>query len=77
MLKVLGTLLSDVDEFETTAVIAEKQRASVMLRVRVGDVEATGVADMAVDDKGLVARISVQWHPLEKIVAIQQKLPPR
>jgi hypothetical protein len=36
----------------------------------------TGVDDMTVDDDGLITSMSVQWSPLEQIVAIQQKLAP-
>jgi hypothetical protein len=74
VLDVLSMLLSAVDEFETTAVIAGEKRAAVMLRIRVGDAEVTGVDDMEIGDGGLITSMSVQWRPLEQIVTIQQKL---
>lgn len=76
VLGVLRTLLSAVDEFATTAVIAEGSRAAVVLRVRVGDVEVTGVDDMSVDTEGLIVRMAVQWRPLANVVAIQRRLAP-
>jgi hypothetical protein len=69
-------LLSAVDEFETTAVITGEKRAVVMLRIRVGDAEVTGVDDLEIDNDGLITSMSVQWRPLDQIVAIQQKLAP-
>ncbi len=76
MVNVLRLLLTNVDEFATTAVISGGQRAAVMLRIRVGDVEVTGVDDMSINEEGLITRISVQWRPLANIVAMQQKLAP-
>lgn len=75
-LGVLGALLSAVDEFETTAVITGDKRAAVMLRIRLGDAEVTGVDDMEIGDDGLITSMTVQWRPLDQIVAIQQKLAP-
>ena len=76
VMSVLAVLLSAVDEFETTAVIAGERRAAVMLRIRLGDAEVTGVDDMAINDDGLIISMSVHWRPLDQIVAIQQKLAP-
>ena len=50
--------------------------SSVMLRIRLGDAEVTGVDDMAINDDGLIISMSVHWRPLDQIVAIQQKLAP-
>ncbi|RTE88362.1 hypothetical protein D6B98_36105 [Bradyrhizobium sp. LVM 105] len=47
-----------------------------MLRIRAGDAEVTGVDDLSVDTDGRIARMSIQWRPLEKFVAIQQRLAP-
>ena len=74
--KLLRTLLSAVDEFETTAVIAGEDRAAVMLRIRAGDAEVTGVDDMTVGADGLIASMTIRWRPLHQIVALQQKLAP-
>ncbi|NHN83198.1 hypothetical protein GOB93_00875 [Acetobacter musti] len=76
VVNVLRLLLTNVDEFATTAVISGDQRAAVILRIRVGDVEVTGVDDMSINEEGLITRMSVQWRPLANIVAIQQKLAP-
>lgn len=76
-LGVLNVLLSTVDEFETTAVITGDKRAAVMLRIRLGDAEVTGIDDMEIDDDGLITSMTVHWRPLDQIVAIQQKLAPR
>ena len=73
---LLAVLLSAVDEFTTTAIIADENRAAIILRIRVGDVQVTGVDDMSIDGDGLICRMSVQWRPLANIVAIQQKLAP-
>ena len=73
---MLRVLLSGVDEFASTAVIAGEKRAAIVLRIRAGDAEVTGVDDMTIDDDGLIASMSVQWRPLEQIVALQQKLAP-
>jgi hypothetical protein len=73
---VLRVLLSGVDEFATTAIIAGEHRAAIVLRIRVGDAEVSGVDDMTVGDDGLITSMTVQWRPLEQIVAIQQKLAP-
>jgi len=76
VMRVLQVLLAGVDEFEATEVIAGETRAAIMLRIRAGDAEVTGVDDLTVNADGLIARMSVQWRPLEKIVAIQQRLAP-
>jgi hypothetical protein len=76
VLKVLGVLLSAVDEFESTAIIADQARAAIMLRIRVGDTEVTGVDDMTIDGSGLIDSMSIQWRPLANIVKIQQRLAP-
>jgi hypothetical protein len=73
---VLKILLAGIDEFEATEVIAGETRAAIMLRIRAGDAEVTGVDDLTVDADGRIARMSIQWRPLEKIVAIQQRLAP-
>jgi hypothetical protein len=73
---VLRVPLSGVDEFASTAVITGEKRAAVVLCIRAGDVEVTGIDDMTVDDDGLITSMSVQWRPLEQIVAIQRKLAP-
>lgn len=76
VVKVLSVLLSAVDEFTTTAVIAGDTRAAVMLRIRAGESEVTGVDDMSIGDDGRIRSMSVQWRPLASVVAIQQKLAP-
>jgi hypothetical protein len=73
---VLSVLLTTVDEFETTAVITGDKRAAVMLRIRLGDAEVTGIDDMEIDDDGLITSMTVHWRPLDQIVAIPQKLAP-
>jgi hypothetical protein len=75
-LGVLKVLLAGIDEFEATEVISGETRAAIMLRIRAGDAEVTGVDDLTVDADGRIARMSIQWRPLEKIVAIQQRLAP-
>jgi hypothetical protein len=76
VVNVLGVLHAAVDEFMTTAVIAGDTRAAVMLRIRAGDTEVTGVDDMSVGPDGRITSMSVQWRPLANIVAIQQRLAP-
>ena len=73
---VLRALLSGVDEFEATGIIADEQRAAVLLRIRAGSTEATGVDVVTVDADGLINSMSIQWRPLEALVAIQQRLAP-
>lgn len=73
---VLRVLLAAVDEFETTAIIPGESRAAIMLRIKAGDAEVTGVDDLTVDSDGRIAKMSIHWRPLEKIVAIQQRLAP-
>lgn len=75
-LEVLSVLLSAVDEFETTAVIVGDNRAAVMLRIRLGEAEVTGIDDMEIGDDGRITSMTVHWRPLDQIVAIQQKLAP-
>lgn len=75
-LGVVKILLAVVDEFEVTEVISGETRAAIMLRIRAGDAEVTGVDDLTVDADGRIAKMSIQWRPLEKIVAIQQRLAP-
>jgi hypothetical protein len=72
----LRVLLAGIDEFEATEVIAGETRAAIMRRIRAGNAEVTGVDDLKVDADGRIARMSIQWRPLEKIVAIQQRLAP-
>lgn len=76
VMKVLRVLLSAVDEFETTAVIAGDNRAAVMLRIRAGEAEVTGVDDMVVGTDGRITSMTIQWRPLHQVVQIQQKLAP-
>ena len=76
VLGVLRLLLSGIDQFEATDIIAGENRAAILLRIRAGDAEVTGVDDMSVDIDGRIARMSIQWRPLEQIVAIQQRLAP-
>lgn len=76
VLGVLEILLTGVDTFETTAIIADGYRAAVMLRIRAGEAEVTGVDDLTVDTDGRITSMSVQWRPLASMVAIQQKLAP-
>ena len=76
VVKVLRVLLSAVDEFKTTAVIADASRAAVVLRIRAGETEVTGVDDMTIEADGLIDSMSVQWRPLAAVVAIQQRLAP-
>ena len=71
MLKILR---SAIDTFETTDVIAEERRAAVILRIRAGETEVTGVDVMTVDEDGLIDSMTIQWRPLVSVVAIQQKL---
>ena len=73
MLKVLR---SAIDTFETTDIIAEERRAAVMVRIRAGETEVTGVDVMTVDEDGLIDGMSIQFAPLAAVVAIQQKLAP-
>ncbi|WP_431015337.1 nuclear transport factor 2 family protein [Bradyrhizobium pachyrhizi] len=75
-LGVLKVLLSGIDQFEATNIIAGESRAAIMLRIRAGDAEVTGVDDLSVDTDGRIVRMSIQWRPLEQIVAIQQRLAP-
>lgn len=73
---VLTVLLSGVDDFTTTAIIADTSRAAIILRIRAGDTEVTGVDDLTINAAGLIDSMSVQWRPLEAIVAMQRKLAP-
>lgn len=73
---VLKVLLSAVDSFETTGVIAEERRAAVTLRIRADETEVTGVDVMTIDADGLVDSMTIQWRPLASVVAMQQKLAP-
>ena len=75
-LRVLKLLLSTVDEFQSTGVIADEGQAAVSLRIRSGDAEVTGVNLITVDAAGLVDSMTIQWRPLAGIVAIQQKIAP-
>ena len=75
-LGVLKVLLSAIDEFEAMDIIAGENRAAIMLRIRAGGVEVTGADDLTIDRDGRIAKMSIQWRPLEKIVAIQQRLAP-
>jgi hypothetical protein len=76
VMDVLGVLLGAVDEFETTAVITGEKRAAVLLRIRLGEAEVTGIDDVKIGDDGRITSMTVHWRPLEQIVAIQQKLAP-
>ncbi|MGY3539792.1 hypothetical protein ACVIIY_004012 [Bradyrhizobium sp. USDA 4515] len=49
-LGVLKVLLAGIDEFEATEVIAGETSPPVMLRIRAGDAEVTGVDDLVDDD---------------------------
>lgn len=68
--------MAGVDELETAAIIAGENRAAIMLRIRAGEAEVTGVDDMIVGADGRIISMTVQWRPLAGIVAIQQKLAP-
>ncbi len=77
--KVMGllkVLRSAIDTFETTGIIAEERRAAVIIRIRAGEAEVTGVDLMTVDAHGLIDGMTIQWRPLGASVAIQQKLAP-
>jgi hypothetical protein len=71
---ILKVLLSGVDEFVATAIIADESRAAIVLRIRAGETQVTGVDDLSVDADGFISSMSVQWRPLEAVVTIQQKL---
>ncbi len=58
------------------AAIAEQKRAAVLLRIRLGDAEVSGIDDVRIGDDGRITSMTVHWRPLEEIVAIQQKLAP-
>ena len=73
MLKVLR---SAIDTFETTDIIADDRRAAVIVRIRAGEAEVTGVDVMTVDEDGLIDSMTIQFRPLAAVVAIQQKLAP-
>lgn len=76
VIRVLKALLAGVDEFETTGIIAGENRAAIILRIRAGEAEVTGVDDMIVGEDGRIISMTVQWRPLAGIVAIQQRLAP-
>lgn len=76
VVRVLKALLAGVDEFETTAIVDGENRAAIMLRIRAGEAQVTGVDDMIVGEDGRIVSMTVQWRPLAGIVAIQQRLAP-
>ena len=73
---VLRALLFGIDQFETTGLVADGDRAAVFLRIQAGDTEVTGVDDLTVDTGGFIKSMSVQWRPLAAVVAMQGKLAP-
>ena len=76
VMSVLRVLLSAVDEFETTAIIPGEDRAAIMLRIRAGEAEVTGVDDMVVGGDGRITSMTIQWRPLQQVVQLPQKLAP-
>lgn len=76
VLKLLNALHSAIDSFTTDEVITGDNRAAVMLRIRAGNIEATGVDDLRIGPDGLITSMSVQWRPLASIVAIQNRIAP-
>lgn len=76
VVRVLGVLRAAVDEFATTAVIVGDDRAAIVLCIRAGGAEVTGINDVSVGADGRIVRMSAQWRPLADVVAIQQRLAP-
>lgn len=76
VLQIISAVLSAVDEFSVTAIIPAENRAAIMVRIRLSDIEVTGVDDMTIDKNGYIASMTVQWRPLAQVVALQQKLAP-
>ncbi len=74
--RLLAVLLQVADSFTVTDLVAADTRAAIFIRIRSGDITVEGVDDMHVDSAGLVTSMTIQWRPLQALVAMQQRLAP-
>lgn len=75
-LGVLTHLLSVVDEFETVGVLQGDGRFAVLLNLKAGTTAVEGVDIVTVNHDGKVDSMTIQWRPLDAIVAVQNQLAP-
>lgn len=76
VLGVLSLLVKIADHFEVTDMLIGEKNAAVFITIRSGEDEVRGVDDVHVDEEGLICSMTIQWRPLEAIVAMQRRLAP-